>query len=92
MDLGRPCDGDLSVPRPERRDALWRTCGRARARSALDAPRWRDHRGFVNSIRLTPLRHDEPDCLDYDDEAEVRRFEIAVAAKVDADRQAVAPS
>jgi superfamily II DNA or RNA helicase len=32
----------------------------------------------MKSIRLAPVRHDEPDCLDYDDEDEVRRFEIAM--------------
>lgn len=32
----------------------------------------------MKSIHLAPVRHEEPDCLDYDDVDEVRRFEIAM--------------
>ena len=32
----------------------------------------------VRTIRLAPVRHEEPDCLDYDDEDEVRGFEVAM--------------
>lgn len=32
----------------------------------------------MKSFRLAAVRHEEPDCLDYDDEAEVRRYEIAM--------------
>lgn len=32
----------------------------------------------MRSIQLAPVRHEEPDCLDYDDESEVRRFEVAM--------------
>jgi superfamily II DNA or RNA helicase len=44
----------------------------------LDARRDRRHRTPVKSIRLAPVRHEPPDCVDYDDESEVRRFEIAM--------------
>ncbi|HEY4159651.1 MAG TPA: SNF2-related protein, partial [Polyangiaceae bacterium] len=32
----------------------------------------------MKSFRLALVRHEQPDCLDYDDEDEVRRFEIAM--------------
>lgn len=35
----------------------------------------------MKPIRLAAVRHEEPDCLDYDDEAEVRRYEIAMRVR-----------
>lgn len=32
----------------------------------------------MKSIRLAPVRHEPPDCLDFDDEDEVRRYEVAM--------------
>lgn len=49
-------------------------------------------RAKVKSIRLAPVRHEEPECLDYDDEEEVRRFEIAMRVhRANAEAYAVTP-
>lgn len=58
----------------------------------LDAQRPCGHRSGVKTIRLAPVRHEEPDCLDYDDEDEVRRFEVAMRVhRAHAEAYSVAP-